>query len=139
MSAGCSRSDNLRMPEFMGSPLPLPQPISRNHDDYASDLEAETPRVTHAAGYETIAHDIPIFSAPEEVAAWIDGKDIPVQELAIFCGNWLIAYRQNGYWVHIVEGRPEVYVAGIGSVDMVSVAEDLLRGNGRVFRYVASA
>ena len=126
------------MVEFRGSPKPLPHAMSRNLDDYELSHHVEVERVIHAEGYEEVTDGMPRFGTPEELIAWVDGKDYAAFALAIYCGNWLIAYRGNGYWVHLVEGRPEVYVAGLGSVDMISVAEDLLRGNGRVFRYIAS-
>lgn len=127
------------MAEFTGSPKPLPRAISRNYDDYDDAHYVDPERVVHAEGYETLTKGMPRFRTPEQLISWIDGKEYEAFALAIYCGNWLISYRGDGYWVHLVEGRPEVYVAGLGSVDMISVAEDLLRGNGRVFRYIASA
>lgn len=126
------------MVTFVGKPYDLPKGWSRGFSAYGPANAPSPVRPMHVSGYEDVPLAPSNLNTPDDVVAGIGGCGIPSLPLGVFLGNWVIAFLQRGHWEHIVDGRPEVVLEGLGRVDVVGMAEHLREGNLNGFRAVTA-
>lgn len=127
------------MVQFVGVRSDLPRSWPRGFAEYSSPSSVEELPVTHADGYGDVEEAMGSSATISDVidsARSVTGSTYP---LGIYIGNWLIAFRGEGHWDHIIDGRPEVRLRGAGSVDVVAMASKLQEGDARGFVAVATA